>query len=80
MNEEEKKDELSKMFEVAEELNNEKTYEKEETYEKDKPKVYVKTNNNELDNKGAIHYRQIVVPFIVLIVIVIIMEIFNFVS
>ena len=49
----------------------------------EKPKVFVKednTSNTELDNKGLINYRSYVIPFLVLVVIVILIEIFNFIA
>ena len=66
-------DELSTMIEPE--------IEKEEvkSNELEKPKVYVKKDNN-LNENGIVHYRQLIVPFIVLVVIVIVIEIFNFVS
>lgn len=49
----------------------------EKTNELEKPKVFIKTDNNE---RGFVHYRGLVVPYVVLVVIVAIMEIFYFIS
>jgi len=49
----------------------------EKTNELEKPKVFIKIDNNE---RGFVHYRGLVVPYIVLVVIVAIMEIFYVIS
>ncbi len=67
----EEKDELATMLEPEEEINNE---------ELEKPKVFTKKDDSKLDESGFINYRQVVVPFIVLVIMVILIEIFNFIS
>ena len=49
----------------------------EKTNELEKPKVFIKIDNNE---RGFVHYRGLVVPYVVLVVIVAIMEIFYVIS
>ena len=66
------KDELSTMLEPEEEKITED--------ELEKPKVFVKKDDSKLDESGFINYRQVVVPFIVLVIMVILIEIFNFIS
>ena len=53
--------------------------EKEKSAVLEKPKVFMKTDNRNKES-GFIHYRQIIIPFIVLVVMVILIEIFNFIS
>ncbi len=71
-----------------ESMMNDKTEEKveENSMEYEKPKVYVKNDNNNNNHNnnnsesGFIHYRGLIVPYIVLLVMVAIIEIFNFLS
>lgn len=65
------KDELSTMLEPEEKKVENKL---------EKPKVFTKKDNTKLNESGFIHYRQIVVPFIVLVIMVVLIEIFNFIS
>ncbi len=54
--------------------------EKENSMEFEKPKVFVKTDNNIDNESGFIHYRQLIVPYAVLVIMVVLIEIFNFIS
>ena len=69
-----------------ESMMNDKTEEKveEKSMEYEKPKVYVKNDNNINNNsngeRGFVHYIGLIVPYIVLLVMVAIIEIFNFLS
>lgn len=54
--------------------------EKDNSMEFEKPKVFVKTDNNINDESGFVHYRQLILPYAVLVIMVIIIEIFNFIS
>ena len=69
-------DELDNMINDSQNIDIEDTIINDE-----KPKTIIKNNNsNNNDNKGFIHYRQIIVPFIVLVLIVVIIEIYNFIA
>lgn len=46
----------------------------------EKPKLFIKKNNDISDESGFIYYRQIVVPYIVLVIMVVLIEIFNIIS
>lgn len=76
----------SKKNNDIESMMNDKTEEKveEKSMEYEKPKVYVKNDNNINNNsngeRGFVHYIGLIVPYIVLLVMVAIIEIFNFLS
>lgn len=53
---------------------------KDNSMEFEKPKVYVKTDNNINDESGFVHYRQLILPYAVLVIMVVLIEIFNFIS
>ena len=53
---------------------------KDNSMEFEKPKVYVKTDNNINDESGFVHYRQLILPYAVLVSMVVLIEIFNFIS
>ena len=65
---ENKDDELDSMM-----FEEEKTEEKTETLEK--PKEFIKRNNN-LDNRGIVHIRQLLGPVIVGIVIIVVIIVY----
>lgn len=67
------KDELNSMMKPEEESQ------KVTTDQLEKPKVFVKKDNN-LDDKGYIHYSQIIIPFIIFVIIVFLIVLFVFIS
>ena len=70
-----RKDDLDNKNEIDNMIKEE--FVEEKNNELEKPKVFIKADNNE---RGFVHYRGLIVPYIVLVLIVLIMEIFNFVS
>ena len=70
-----RKDDLDNKNEIDNMIKEE--FVEENNIELEKPKVFIKADNNE---RGFVHYRGLIVPYIVLVLIVVIMEIFNFVS
>lgn len=70
-----RKDDLDNKNEIDNMIKEE--FVEENNIELEKPKVFIKADNNE---RGFVHYRGLIVPYIVLVLIVLIMEIFNFVS
>ena len=70
-----RKDDLDNKNEIDNMIKEEFIEEKNDELEK--PKVFIKADNNE---RGFVHYRGLIVPYIVLVLIVVIMEIFNFIS
>ena len=70
-----RKDDLDNTNEIDNMIKEE--FVEENNIELEKPKVFIKADNNE---RGFVHYRGLIVPYIVLVLIVVIMEIFNFIS
>ena len=70
-----RKDDLDNKNEIDNMIKEE--FVEENNIELEKPKVFIKADNNE---RGFVHYRGLIVPYIVLVLIVVIMEIFKFVS
>ena len=70
-----RKDDLDNKNEIDNMIKEE--FVEENNIELEKPTVFIKADNNE---RGVVHYRGLIVPYIVLVLIVVIMEIFNFIS